>query len=123
MPAPEPGTGQDWPSSIEEEFGLSDRKILQTGAVRWLEALEKTEPGTPIRSSPLGSRSRRCRLRNSPTGPGHLSARIAANSLAHPVNSLVARAFAGEPPASLKEVAERYGKLFEDVDKRWQGHG
>ena len=49
-----------------------------------------------------------------------MSAKIAANSLARPLNSLVARAFAGEPPTSLKDVAERYGKLFEDVDKRWQ---
>jgi mono/diheme cytochrome c family protein len=42
--------------------------------------------------------------------------RDATNSL----NPLVALAFAGEPPASMKEVAERYGKLFADVDKRWQ---
>jgi len=33
---------------------------------------------------------------------------------------MVVRAFAGEPPTSLKDVAQRYGKLFEDVDKRWQ---
>ena len=51
-----------------------------------------------------------------------LSAKIAANALARPVNSLVARAFTGEPPASLKDVAERYGKLFEEADKRWQAH-
>ena len=49
-----------------------------------------------------------------------LSARVAANSLARPLNSLVVGAFAGESPTSLKDVAERYGKLFEDVDKRWQ---
>jgi len=36
------------------------------------------------------------------------------------VNPFVALAFAGEPPASMKDVAERYGKLFADVDKRWQ---
>lgn len=36
------------------------------------------------------------------------------------LNSLVALAFAGEPPASMKEVSERYGKLFADVTKRWQ---
>jgi hypothetical protein len=28
--------------------------------------------------------------------------------------------FAGEPPASLKELAERYGKLFAEVDALWQ---
>jgi hypothetical protein len=36
------------------------------------------------------------------------------------VNRLVARAFA-EPPASLREVAERYGRLFAEVDRRWRG--
>jgi mono/diheme cytochrome c family protein len=34
-------------------------------------------------------------------------------------NALVAKAFAGEPPASMKEVAERYGKLFAVVEKQW----
>ena len=37
-----------------------------------------------------------------------------------PVNPLVAEAFAAAPPASMKEVAERYGKLFSDADQRWQ---
>ena len=49
-----------------------------------------------------------------------LSAEVAANSLAHPLNTLVAKVFAGAPPTSLQNVAERYGKLFEDVSKRWQ---
>jgi len=35
-------------------------------------------------------------------------------------NPLVVQAFAGDPPGSMKEVAERYGKLFADADKRWQ---
>ncbi len=35
------------------------------------------------------------------------------------LNPLVARAFA-EPPASIREVAERYGKLFAEVDRQWQ---
>src|SRR5207249_9718198 len=35
-------------------------------------------------------------------------------------NPLVVQALAGDPPGSMKEVAERYGKLFADADKRWQ---
>src|SRR5438093_9115259 len=35
-------------------------------------------------------------------------------------NPLVVQAFAGDPPGSMKEVAERYGKLFAEADKRWQ---
>ena len=102
-----------------EAFGLSDRKILRTGATRWVKALEKLNPESdPIfapwfafAALPASEFADRAKV---------LSAKIAANSLARPVNSLVARAFAGEPPTSLKDVAERYGKLFEDADKRWQ---
>ncbi|HEV3260230.1 MAG TPA: PSD1 and planctomycete cytochrome C domain-containing protein [Gemmataceae bacterium] len=32
------------------------------------------------------------------------------------INPLVARALAGKPPDSLKEIAQRYGRLFADVD-------
>lgn len=35
------------------------------------------------------------------------------------INPLVARALAGEPPATMKDVAERYGKLITEIDKRW----
>ncbi len=104
-----------------EAFGLSDRKILRIGAVRWAEALKKLEsesdpifaPWFAFAALPGTEFAERARV---------LSAKVATNSLARPVNSLVARAFAGEPPASLKDVAERYGNLFQDIDKRWQEH-
>jgi hypothetical protein len=104
---------------IKGEFFLSDRKILQTGAMRWLKALEKMDPKSdPIfapwfafAALPHSEFSDHAKL---------LSSQIAANSPVYPLNSLVAQAFAGEPPTSLKEVAERYGNLFEDADKRWQ---
>jgi hypothetical protein len=35
-------------------------------------------------------------------------------------NPLVTQAFIGDPPGSMKDVAERYGKLFAEADKRWQ---
>ncbi|SIO31492.1 Planctomycete cytochrome C [Singulisphaera sp. GP187] len=102
---------------IKEEFGLSDRKILQVGATRWLKALEKMNresdpifaPWFAFTALPSSEFADRAKIE-----------RLSANSFAHPVNSLVAQAFAGEPPTSLKDVAERYGKLFEDADKRWQ---
>jgi hypothetical protein len=37
-----------------------------------------------------------------------------------PINALVARAFAGQPPETLAEVAGRYEKLFQEADKSWQ---
>jgi hypothetical protein len=104
---------------IQGEFGLSDRKILQAGTTRWLQWLEKLDKESdPIfalwfafAALPTADFAARART---------LSAKIASGSFAHPVNSLVTQAFTGEPPASLTDVAERYGKLFEDVDKRWQ---
>src|SRR5207249_1952732 len=35
------------------------------------------------------------------------------------LNPAVAAAFA-DPPISLKQVVERYGKLFSDIDKQWR---
>ncbi|HWF19423.1 MAG TPA: DUF1553 domain-containing protein, partial [Verrucomicrobiae bacterium] len=35
------------------------------------------------------------------------------------INPLVAKAFTNEPPASMKEVAERYSKIFNEVDAHW----
>src|SRR5207245_941754 len=51
-----------------------------------------------------------------------LTAKLGANQDAPEltINPLVAQAFAGDPPGSMKEVAERYGKLFANADKRWQ---
>jgi hypothetical protein len=37
-----------------------------------------------------------------------------------PLNPLVAQAFAGDPPATMKDVAERYGTLFTNIDRHWQ---
>ncbi|MEI8017512.1 MAG: PSD1 and planctomycete cytochrome C domain-containing protein [Schlesneria sp.] len=104
---------------IEGEFFLSDRKILQTGAKRWLNALEGMNPETdPIfapwfafAALPASEFADRAKV---------LAAKIADKGLAHPMNSLVARVFAGEPPTSLNDVADRYAKLFQDADKQWQ---
>ena len=38
---------------------------------------------------------------------------------ATPINPLVAAAFA-TPPVSMRDVAERYGRLFVDVDRQWR---
>jgi mono/diheme cytochrome c family protein len=50
-----------------------------------------------------------------------LAARFAAN--ADPrgrLNQKVASLFAGPPPASMREVAERYGRLLECINSRWK---
>ena len=65
--------------------------------------------------------------------PWHEFARIPANEFSvqaaviipsftnatQKLNPLVAAAFQGKKPASMREVAEVYGKLLSDVDKKW----
>ncbi len=56
-----------------------------------------------------------------PAQAKEIAAKFSANQdAAAPINPLVARAFAGAPPASMKDVAERYGKLFAEIDQRWE---
>lgn len=50
-----------------------------------------------------------------------LAQHFAANAEAErPVNPLVAKLLAGDAPASMKELADRYGRLFVEIDQRWQ---
>ena len=50
-----------------------------------------------------------------------MAERFAENKDAEkPINPLVAAAFVGNPPASMTEVAQRYGRLFAEADKQWQ---
>ncbi|HZU39355.1 MAG TPA: PSD1 and planctomycete cytochrome C domain-containing protein, partial [Gemmataceae bacterium] len=50
-----------------------------------------------------------------------IAARFAASKdAAGPINPLVAQLFVGPPPATMQDVANRYGKLFADVDGQWQ---
>jgi hypothetical protein len=56
-----------------------------------------------------------------PAKARELAAKFSASQdAAAPINPLVAHAFTGEPPATMKDVAERYGKLITEIDKRWQ---
>jgi hypothetical protein len=54
-----------------------------------------------------------------------LAKELAAKFSAHQdaagsINPLVARAFAGEPPSTIKDVADRYGRLLKEIDKSWE---
>jgi hypothetical protein len=50
-----------------------------------------------------------------------LAAQFAANAdRQKPINPHIARAFAGQPPASLRQVAEKYGEVFAAVDRLWE---
>jgi len=104
---------------IDGEFGLSDRKILQVGATRWQQWLETLDKESDPIFAPWFAFAALSDLEFADHAEA-LSAKIAANALTHPVNPLVTQAFAGAAPASLKDVAERYGRLFERADQRWQ---
>ncbi|MDA7503420.1 PSD1 and planctomycete cytochrome C domain-containing protein [Planctomicrobium sp.] len=104
---------------IEGVFGLSDRKILQTGARRWLAALNTMNPETDLIFAPWFAYAA-LPSADFVVGAKSLSAKIANDSFGHPLNSHVAKMFADDPPKSLQEVAERYGKLFQDIDTQWQ---
>ncbi|MBI2927609.1 MAG: DUF1553 domain-containing protein [Verrucomicrobia bacterium] len=50
-----------------------------------------------------------------------LAAQFAANEdRDKPLNPRVGKIFSGEPPATMKELADRYGQLFVEIEKRWQ---
>ncbi len=50
-----------------------------------------------------------------------LAPRFAANNVAtNQINPLVAKIFSSEPPVTIKQVADRYGKLFTEVERHWR---
>jgi hypothetical protein len=52
---------------------------------------------------------------------GEVTRQVASNGLAGgPLNPLVAQAFAGDPPADMKAVAERYGALLARAGEAWE---
>lgn len=114
------------PEKIEEliqgEFGLSDRKILQTGAKRWLETLGRLNRETDPVFSPWFAFSSVADDVFAEEAAS-LSTAVAANRLSHPVHPVVANAFSGDPPVSIQDVAERYATLFTDVYRDMNGRG
>ncbi|HLJ09991.1 MAG TPA: DUF1549 and DUF1553 domain-containing protein [Planctomycetaceae bacterium] len=101
-------------SENETAFPDPNALVQRAGAMRWKMALEKCDTASDPIFAPwfafaaLSETDFADRARE-------LSAKIAGDALKHPVNRLVAQAFAGEPPASLKEVADRYARLVEEA--------
>ncbi|MGQ0635568.1 MAG: PSD1 and planctomycete cytochrome C domain-containing protein [Planctomycetaceae bacterium] len=103
-----------------EAMLFGEDSLRPSCALRWKDALGKWEqehhpifaPWFAFAALPEGEFASRAE---------QIAVTVAANDDAdHPVNPLVAQAFAGTPPASLKEVSERYGRLFREVDKNWK---
>lgn len=94
----------------------SDGSMRRVGARRWKKALEKLNAETDPVFAPwfafaaIPEAEFKDRARE-------LAEQIATQKLANPVNPIVAAAFVGEPPESLKSVAELYARLLEDAAK------
>jgi hypothetical protein len=87
---------------------------------RWMAGLEGWRQSQPAIFTPWFAFAALAE-NDFPTRARELAAKFSANQdAALSINPLVAQAFAGEPPASMKDVAERYGKLLTNIDRRWQ---
>jgi hypothetical protein len=90
-------------------------KKLDPGVLRrWADALPKWKDG-PI-FSPWAAFAALPENEFTNKTAEVLSRFVSSDSL----NPIVAKAFATNAPASLKDVAERYGNLFSAVEKQWQ---
>jgi hypothetical protein len=100
-----------------EQDGLAQKRQLDPGVLhRWMNSLESWgKTNHPIFSPwfafvALPEKEFQSKATN-------LCTQVSSNSA---LNPLVAQAFATNPPTTMKGVAERYGTLLDDVDKRWQ---
>lgn len=94
----------------------TDGRLRKTGVQRWKATLEKLNPESDPVFAPWFAFAAIPDSEFAERAP-ELSAKIAGNSLPQPVNPIVAETFAGEPPTSLKSVAERYARLLDEVAK------
>jgi hypothetical protein len=101
--------------------GLARTRKLDPDVLRrWMTALDGWRKNQPAIFTPWFAFAA-LPEKDFPTRAKELAAQISANhDTAFPINPLVAHAFAGDPPASMEDVAERYDKVFRDIDKRWQ---
>jgi hypothetical protein len=112
--------GQRSGDSSKTEALARERKLDPNVVQRWIRALENWgkqhhsvfAPWFALAALPTNQFSAAAK---------DLAAQFASNhDPDKPVNPLVARMFAGEAPASMKQVAERYGKLLAGIDHEWQ---
>jgi hypothetical protein len=97
------------------------KKKLDSGLInRWVASLDSWSKTTNSVFAPWFAFAA-LSTNDFPAKAKELAARFSSNKDASTsVNPLVAKAFAGEPPASMQAVAERYGKLFVEVDELWK---
>jgi mono/diheme cytochrome c family protein len=98
-----------------------ERKLHPGTAQRWMALLDEQRKQTAHPIFGPWFAFERLATNEFASKAGDLAAAFAAGqNSTNKANPLVAQALAGESPASMKDIADRYGKLFADVDKRWQ---
>jgi hypothetical protein len=104
-----------------EVDGFARKQKLDAGVVhRWMNSLETWSKGTNPIFAPWFAFAALPQAEFAAKA-GEIVGKFGTNANATtPVNSLVARAFAAPPPTDMKDVAARYGKLFTEIDQRWQ---
>ena len=105
-------------SDKSEDAVAHDRKLDHGVLKRWKNGLENWAKTTNSMFIPWFEFAK-LPTTNFAVAAKDLASKFATNRETS-INPAVAKAFAGEPPASMKEVSERYGKLFIEIDKEWQ---
>ncbi len=102
------------------EVVAGERKLTTTVLEHWLSSLaEWSKKHDPIFAPWFAFAA--LPDKDFPVRAKDLAAKFAANSdAARPLNPFVAQMFAGPPPASLKQAAESYNKLFTETEQHWQ---
>jgi len=107
----------------EDEFQkiARDRELRWQLLRKWVNFLqEHVEKETPDPVFGVWTELAAFTPENFATAAAEFITRIADDAaLGFELNPRVARAFAGEPPASMEVVAERYRAVFQDVDRMW----
>jgi hypothetical protein len=98
---------------------VRERKLSPVAAARWRQKLDDWQKENHPIFTPWFAFAALNTNEFASKAKGLSASFLAASDGTKAANPLVARVLA-EPPASLKEVAARYSKLFADVDKQWK---
>jgi mono/diheme cytochrome c family protein len=106
-------------NEVDRENLLRDRKLNKVVRDRWINGLTAwAKTNHPV----FGPSFAFAAVTNDfPAKAKELSAKFAANSdPTNKLNPLVAKLFTGDPPATVTNVVERYGKLLRGAHDHWQ---
>ncbi|MBI3881041.1 MAG: PSD1 domain-containing protein, partial [Verrucomicrobia bacterium] len=108
-------------NEVEREKILRDRKLNKFLRDRWTTQLTAAMKTNDAILTPLFAFNALTNVTEFPAKAKELAAKFAANDdPTNKLNPLVAQLFAGEPPAAMTNVVERYGRLLRRAHDQWQ---